>query len=131
MVLPLARLVEPELAPVPVRLTVARPFVALLEIVKEPVRVPAAVGVNVTLKVQLAPAARLVPQLFVCAKSPLTAIELIDADAFPVLCTVTVCAALVVPTLWLGNVRLDGVTDKGAEDPLLPLGDSSSSLALP
>src|SRR5229473_7342641 len=97
----MARLVEDELTPVPVRLTVARPFVALLEIVREPVRVPAVVGVNVTLKVQLAPAARLVPQLFVCAKSPLTAIELIDAGAFPVLCTVTACAALVVPTFWL------------------------------
>ena len=36
-----------------------------------PVRVPVAVGVNVTLMVQLAPAARLAPQLFVCAKSPL------------------------------------------------------------
>jgi hypothetical protein len=54
-------------------------FVALLKIVTEPVRPPAAVGVNVTLIVQLALTARLVPQLFVCAKSPLAAIELIDA----------------------------------------------------
>ena len=33
--------------------------------------VPIAVGVNVTSIEQLAPAARLVPQLLVCAKSPL------------------------------------------------------------
>ena len=33
-------------------------------------RVPAAVGVNVTLRVQLAPDATLAPQVFVCAKSP-------------------------------------------------------------
>ena len=33
-------------------------------------RVPVAVGVNVTLIVQLAPAATLEPQLLVCAKSP-------------------------------------------------------------
>jgi hypothetical protein len=35
-------------------------------------RLPAAVGVNVTLMVQLAPAAMLEPQLFVWAKSPLS-----------------------------------------------------------
>jgi hypothetical protein len=32
---------------------------------------PEAAGVNVTLIAQLAPTARLVPQLFVCEKSPL------------------------------------------------------------
>lgn len=40
-------------------------------IVSDAVRVPAAVGRNVTLIVQLDPAARLVPQLFVWAKSRL------------------------------------------------------------
>ncbi len=33
-------------------------------------RVPVAVGLNVTLIVQLAPAARLLPQVLVCEKSP-------------------------------------------------------------
>jgi hypothetical protein len=121
----------PGAVPVPERLTLVGPFGSLVAMVSVPLRDPLAAGEKVTLIVQLAPAARLVPQLFVCAKSPLTAIELIDADAFPVLCTVTVCAALVVPTLWLGNVRLDGVTDKVAEEPLLPLGYTSSSLAWP
>jgi hypothetical protein len=54
-------------------------FTALLVTVTEPVRLPMAVGVNVTLILQLALTARLVPQLFVCAKSPLAATELIDA----------------------------------------------------
>jgi hypothetical protein len=34
----------------------------------EPVRLPVVVGLNVTLIVQLFPAARLVPHVFVCAK---------------------------------------------------------------
>lgn len=37
-----------------------------------PFRLPVAVGVNVTLMVQLAPADNALPQLLVCAKSPLT-----------------------------------------------------------
>jgi antitoxin (DNA-binding transcriptional repressor) of toxin-antitoxin stability system len=80
----------------------------LLVIVTEPVRPPAAVGVNVTLTVQLAPVARLVPQLFVCAKSPLAAIELIDAAAVPVFCTVTDWLGLVWPATVVPNARLDG-----------------------
>jgi hypothetical protein len=43
---------------------------ALSVTLSEAVRVPAAVGVKVTLIVQLAPAATLDPQVFVCAKSP-------------------------------------------------------------
>jgi len=54
-------------APVPVRLTVFGLELALLVIVSVPVRVPEAVGWNVTLTVQLAPAAMLEPQVFVCA----------------------------------------------------------------
>ena len=57
--------------PVPVRLAVCGLFVALSVTVRVPVRVPPAVGVNVTLMVQVSPAATLAPQLFVCPKSPL------------------------------------------------------------
>ncbi len=53
--------------PVPVRLAVCRLPAALSVIVMAPVRVPVAVGVNLTLIVQLPPAATEVPQLFVCA----------------------------------------------------------------
>ena len=63
-----------------------------------------------TLIVQLAPAARLAPQLFVCAKSPLVLIELIDAALVPGFCSVTAWAALVVPTVWPAKPRLPGVT---------------------
>jgi len=53
--------------PVPVRLAVCGLFVALSVTLSVAVRVPAAVGLKVTLIVQFAPAATLAPQLFVCA----------------------------------------------------------------
>jgi hypothetical protein len=53
--------------PVPVRPTVWGLPLALSEIVMAPVRVPIAVGVNVTLIVQLPLAATDAPQVFVCA----------------------------------------------------------------
>ena len=57
--------------PVPVRLAVRGLPVALSVMVTVALRVPAAVGLKVTLMVQLAPTARLVPQVLVEAKSPL------------------------------------------------------------
>ena len=56
--------------PVPVRLTVCGLPVALSVRVTAAVRVPLAVGVKVTLIVQLAPAATELPHVLVCAKSP-------------------------------------------------------------
>ena len=50
-------------APVPVKLTVCVPGLALSVMVSVPVRVPAAEGVKVTLMVQLEPALTLEPQL--------------------------------------------------------------------
>jgi hypothetical protein len=51
--------------------------------------------------------------LFVCAKSPAlvppSRIELIASGAAPLLRTVTVCAALVVPTTWDAKETLVGV----------------------
>src|SRR5207249_807648 len=58
-------------APVPVTLAVCGLLLALSVTVNVALLVPIAVGVNVTSIEQLAPAARLVPQLLVCAKSPL------------------------------------------------------------
>jgi hypothetical protein len=46
----------------------------LLETVREPVRAPVTDGVKLTLIVQLVAAASVVPQLFVCAKSPVIVI---------------------------------------------------------
>jgi hypothetical protein len=64
-----------------------------------------AVGSNVTLILQFAPAANVVGltgQVFVCAKSPLfapvMAMLVIVSAALPVLVKVTLCAVLVVPT---------------------------------
>ncbi len=51
--------------PFPVRETVCGLLVALSVTVTVPVRVPVVVGVNVTLILQFAPAARVLPQLFV------------------------------------------------------------------
>ena len=62
-----------------------------------PFRVPAAVGVKVTLTWQPAPGARLGPQLLVWAKSPVIAIELIVRGPVPILLTENEVAGLVVP----------------------------------
>ncbi len=53
--------------PVPLRLTLCGLFGALSVIDTVPVRVPVAVGVKVTLMVQLAPATTEAPQVFVWA----------------------------------------------------------------
>src|SRR5580692_5654348 len=57
--------------PVPVSETVWALPLALSVIVIAPLRVPVTVGVKVTLIAQFAPAATLVPQVFVWLKSPL------------------------------------------------------------
>src|SRR6266403_76587 len=74
----------------------------------EPERVPPAVGANVTLILQKAAGARVVPQLFVCAKSPVTATPEMFSVALPVLVSLTAWAALVVPSDWLAKVKLAG-----------------------
>ncbi len=73
-----------------------------------PVRVPSAVGRNVTLIEHLAPAASEPPQVLVSAKSPLAEMLVIVKVALPLFVSVTVWAALVVPTAWPGKFRLDG-----------------------
>src|SRR5271157_505120 len=71
--------------------------------------IPAALGVNVTVRVQLAPVAREASQVGVRAKSPLLAppraMPLIVRAAVPVLVKVTVWGPLVVLTPWPANVR--------------------------
>src|SRR5216684_1992106 len=102
--------VVPVPLPVPVRLTVCGLPVALSVIVRVPLLVPEAVGVNVTLIVQLDPADTADPQLFVCPKSPLVEMRLTLRNAVPVLLNVTVWAPLVVPTVWLAKVSVVGET---------------------
>lgn len=70
---------------------------------------PAAVGVKVTLILQLPGAGTLAPQLFVVAKLADAVIPAMINGALPVLARVTVCAALVVPTACeVANVTLAG-----------------------
>src|SRR6202171_230700 len=104
---------------VPVSDTVCGLPVALSMMVKVPMRVPAIVGVNVTLIMQLAPAASDVAggvigqadaPVLVCAKSPDAAMEMIVRGPVPVLVSVPGCAALVVFSVWLPKVRLVGAS---------------------
>ena len=73
--------------------------------VMEPVREPVAVGVKVTLTVHDELAARLVPQVFVCEKSPLAAMLEIVSVALPGLLRVTLCGLLLVPSTCPENVN--------------------------
>jgi hypothetical protein len=67
---------------------------------------------KVTLRVQSAPAATLVPHVFVCVKSaastPVTVMLVTFSVPVPVLVRVTVCGALVVATNCSANVKLVG-----------------------
>ena len=69
-------------------------------------------GVKVTLMVQFAPTAMLVPQLLVCPKSlglaPVMAMLLIVTAAPVGFESVSVWDALVVPTCWLLNGTVTG-----------------------
>ena len=100
--------------PVPLRLTVCwLPDVLLLLSVttRLAVRVPGAVGVKLTLTVQLLLAASELAQVVVSAKSPALAPEnarpLMVRAALPELLNVKAWTELVVPTVWLLKVRLE------------------------
>lgn len=76
----------------------------------EAVSGPVAVGVKCPWMVQLAPAARLVAQLFAKtnedASAPVTAMPVMVRVEAPVLVNVTLCEALEVPTGWTPYDRL-------------------------
>ena len=100
--MPKVKLVGKKLAlgatPVPVSDTVCGLPVALSVKVMVPGWLPVAVGVNVTLIVQLAPAATELPQVLLSAYCALAVMLVTLSAAVPVLVSVTVCAALVVFT---------------------------------
>ena len=93
-----ARLVAERLTtvavPVPDRLTACGLPLALSVMLTEAVRLPLAAGVNVTLIVQLLPAATELPQVLVCAKSlalvPVSARLVMLKAALPVLLRVRI-----------------------------------------
>lgn len=82
----------------PERETIWGLSVALSAMTSVPVLLPAAVGVNVTLMVQLPPPATLGRQLLLAAKSLLALIPKIASVPLPVVLSVIDCAALGVPT---------------------------------
>jgi hypothetical protein len=84
---------KPGTMPVPARLTVWGLPGALSLIVRVPLRAPTAVGVNVTLIVQV-PLAATVPQLLVWEKSPDVLILDTVTEEVPVLVKVTTCGVL-------------------------------------
>ena len=78
--------------PVPVRLTVWVGGLALSVMAKEPLREPLAMGVKVTLRVQLTLGARLAPQVLVWVKSPLAVMLEIARAVLPSFVSVIVSA---------------------------------------
>jgi hypothetical protein len=82
----------------------------------EPVRVPDAVGVNVTFNVQLAGVVigKPVHVLETRAKSPPTTMSEMVRGCAPTLDRVRTIGVLVVLTAWLGNVGATGVTKAAA-----------------
>jgi hypothetical protein len=93
--------------PSPVRVTFCGLFAELFWIVRVPVRVPAAVGSKITWMAQVTPIPELVPQLLDSLKSPEAEIAFRARTVVPVFETVTDCAALLVETFWMPNVRLE------------------------
>jgi hypothetical protein len=83
------RLTVDAATPVPVRLTVWVAGLALSVIVNVPLLEPVAVGLKVTLRVQLPPAATLEPQVLVWEKSPLAVMLVMLRAALPVFLSVT------------------------------------------
>jgi hypothetical protein len=82
--------------PVPLSETTCVPMESVT--VTVPLRIPAAVGVNVTPNVQFALAATVAHVLLAIEKSPEAVTLLMVSASVPVLLRVTVCAALLVPT---------------------------------
>lgn len=101
--------------PVPARLTVCGLLVALSVTVMDPVYAPAAVGVDVTLMVQLPRAATVPPQVFVSVKPALAAILLMaKAEAGLLLVSVTVIGALAMRIGWVAKVKEVGLSVTGS-----------------
>lgn len=94
--------------PVPLNATLCGELVALSVSVRVAASAPLVDGVKTTEMVQFPPAATLVPQVLVWLKlpafAPARAIEPMVNAMFPLFVTVTVCAALALPTVWPAKV---------------------------
>jgi len=115
--------------PLPLNDTLCGLPLALSVMVIAPLRVPTAVGVNITEIVQLAPTLRLFPQVFVWLKSPLARTLLIVRVVVPELVSVTFWALLLVPTCCEAKVRLVGDKPTPGAVPV-PLRETISGLSV-
>jgi hypothetical protein len=104
--------VAPAATPVPLKGTVCGLPAALSAMLSVEDRLPVFSGVNVTLIVQLAFATRVFPHVCVCEKyalfPPVILMVVKDRVEVPVLVSVTTCALLLTPTIWLPKLRLVG-----------------------
>jgi hypothetical protein len=100
--------------PVPLSPTGAAGGVAFVATARLPLRAPVAAGVNVTLMVQVAPAATLDPHVWVAAKSPLAVTEFTASATAWLFFSCTLRAADVEPTVCAGKVRLAGLNVTGS-----------------
>ena len=113
--------------PVPASDTTAGP--ALLPTLIVPARLPAAVGVNPTATMQLAPPASVVPQVVLAmAKSPVTARPRPVSVVPPVFVTVMVCVLELLPITIALKLRLCGVALKSAT--VSPTPESGTTIAV-
>src|SRR5579862_3303457 len=117
-------------APVPLTPTCCGLPAALSVTLTVALRAPVVVGLNVTLMVQLAPAASELAQVLACAKSPGSVpaiVMLMPVIAIvPTFLNVTVLAALVVPVVTEPKLRLAGVSSA-----VVPVPVSGTSCGLP
>jgi len=122
-------------APVPVRLTLCGLPVALSVILTLAERAPVAVGLNVTLIVQFAFAARLAGQVLVSVKSlafaPAIVMLVIVSAALPEFVSVTACGALDVPTFCDANVRAVGASITAGAFAAVPVPVRGTDCGLP
>ncbi len=125
---------------VPVRLATGAVPVRLLVKLTAPVCVPVTllpelevdelVGLNVTKIWQLLPGERVEGQLFVWVNAPEIVILTVVKSALPVLVSVTVCGALVLPTSWSLKVREVG-EKVAAGAGVVPVPDKATGCGLP
>jgi hypothetical protein len=109
--------------PLPKRLTGTMGIAALLGTESDPPRPPPAVGVKVTLRVQVASGISAAGQLFVCAKSLIIWMPPIFKRTSPLLVSVTACEALVVLINWSANT-----SDAGESAPPAPVALPASGI---
>jgi hypothetical protein len=131
----LADIAGPAARPVPDRPTSVGLPGALLAMLTEAVFAPDPGGLNVTPILQEPPAATAAVQPLLAIENaavfaPVSVTPPTDSDVVPVLCTVIVCAVLVVPPAWLANDRLVGLADI-VGPPTTPVPDRPTSVGLP